>query len=143
MLSLRFKLTLYYLAILSAILFFFGIAIYTYVSRNLLIPIDESLTNQVMRIERIIRLGPGGVEPGMGDENSGRLLELMPHAMQIIDDRWQVRDEAYASPDDHLNVDKDELSQLAMGETKYDTEKTQHGVLLRVVTLRAKDPGDS
>jgi two-component system, OmpR family, sensor kinase len=143
MLSLRIKLTLYYLAILSAILFFFGVAIYTYVSRNLLIPIDESLTNQVMKIERIIRLPPGGVEPGMGDENGGRLLELMPHAMQIIDDKWQVRDEAYSSPDDHLNVDKDELSQLAVGETKYDTERTQHGVLLRVVTLRAKDPDSS
>ena len=36
MLSLRIKLTLYYLAILSAILFFFGVAVYTYVSRSLL-----------------------------------------------------------------------------------------------------------
>jgi hypothetical protein len=61
MLSLRIKLTLYYLAILSAILFFFAIAVYTYVSRSLLIPIDESLTYQIAKIERIIELGPGGV----------------------------------------------------------------------------------
>jgi len=143
MLSLRIKLTLYYLAILSAILFFFGIAIYTYVYRSLLIPIDESLTYQVMRIERIIRLGPGNVEPGIGNENSGKLLELMPHAMQIIDDSWQIRDETYASPDDHLEFNRDELSRLAVGQTRYDTEKTQNGVLLRVVTLRAPDPDGS
>src|SRR5688572_13213185 len=100
MLSLRIKLTLYYLAILSAILFFFAIAVYTYVSRSLLIPIDESLTYQIAKIERIIELGPGGVEPGMGNENSEKLLEVRPHAVQIIDDVWQVRDEEYVSPDD-------------------------------------------
>jgi heavy metal sensor kinase len=143
MLSLRIKLTLYYLAILSAILFFFGIAIYTYVSRSLLIPIDESLAYQLTRIEYIIKLGPGRAEPGMIDESSKRLLEIMPHAMQIIDDNWQIRDETYASPDDQLEVDRDKLSQLALGETRYDTEKTRNGELLRVATLRARDPDGS
>jgi two-component system OmpR family sensor kinase len=143
MLSLRIKLTLYYLAILSAILFFFAIAVYTYVSRSLLIPIDESLTYQIAKIERIIELGPGGVEPGIGNENAEKLLEVRPHAVQIIDDAWQVRDEEYVSPDDHLDVDRDKLSQLAVGETRYDTEKTRNGDLLRVVTLRAKDPDGS
>jgi heavy metal sensor kinase len=143
MLSLRIKLTLYYLAILSAILFFFGVAVHTYVSRSLLIPIDESLTYQIAKIERIIELGPGGVEPGTGNENVEKLLEVRPHAVQIIDDVWQVRDEEYVSPDDHLEVDRDKLSKLAVGETRYDTEKTQNGDLLRVVTLRAKDPDGS
>ena len=143
MLSLRIKLTLYYLAILSAILFFFGVAVHTYVSRSLLIPIDESLTYQIAKIERIIELGPGGVEPGIGNENAEKLLEVRPHAVQIIDDVWQVRDEEYVSPDDHLEVDRDKLSKLAVGETRYDTEKTQNGDLLRVVTLRAKDPDGS
>lgn len=143
MLSLRIKLTLYYLAILSSILFFFGIAIYSYVYRSLLIPIDESLTYQIAKIERIIRLGPGGVEPGLGNENSEKLFEIMPHAVQIIDDSWQVRDEDYVSPDDHLEVDKDKLSKLAVGETRYDTEKTRNGDLLRIITLRAKDPEGS
>ncbi|MGH9753137.1 MAG: sensor histidine kinase [Blastocatellia bacterium] len=140
MLSLRIKLTLYYLAILSAILFFFGIAIYAYLSRSLLTTIDESLTYQMQKIERNIRLGPGGVEPGMGHENSERLLELRPHAMQIIDDSWRIWDEGYASPNDRLEVDKDELSRLAVGETKYETVKTPNGELLRVVTHRAKAP---
>ena len=140
MLSLRIKLTLYYLAILSAILFFFGIAIYAYVYRSLLVTIDESLTYQMQKIERNIRLGPGGVEPGMETDNSERLLELRPHAMQIIDDSWEIRDELYASPNDHLEVNKDELSRLAVGEPKYETVKTPAGESLRVVTLRAKTP---
>ncbi len=140
MLSLRVKLTLYYLAILSAILFFFGVAIHTYVRRSLLIPIDEALHYKVTKIEHIIRLGPGGVEPGIGDENSERLLELKTHAIQIIDESWQVTDEEYALPDDHLEVNKNELSKMAVGEMRYDTVKTQKGELLRVVTLRAKDP---
>ena len=143
MLSLRIKLTLYYLAILSAILFFFGIAIYAYVYRSLLLTIDESLTYQIAKIERIIELGPGGVEPGTGNENVEKLLEVRPHAVQIIDDVLQVRDEEYVSPDDHLEVDRDKLSKLAVGETRYDTEKTRNGDLLRVVTLRAKDPDGS
>jgi heavy metal sensor kinase len=143
MLSLRIKLTLYYLAILSAILFFFGIAVYAYVYRSLLITIDESLTYQMQKIERNIRLGPGGVEPGMGDETSERLLELRPHAMQIIDDSWQIRDQEYASPDDRLEINGDELSRLAVGVPDYRTVKTRSGEPLRLVTLRAEDPGGS
>src|SRR5512145_2294751 len=102
MLSLRIKLTLYYLAILSAILFFFGIAIYTYMSRSLLATIDESLTYQMHKIEHSMKQSAGGAEPGMGNENSERLLELRPHALQIIDDSWRIRDEYYASPNDRL-----------------------------------------
>lgn len=140
MLSLRIKLTLYYLAILSAILFFFGVAIYAYLERSLLTTVDESLTYQVRKIERNIRLSAGGAEPGMEGENSERLLELRPHAMQIIDDSWRIRDEYYASPNDRLEVNKDELSRLAVGEPKYETVRTPNGELLRVVTLRAKAP---
>ncbi|HEY7183042.1 MAG TPA: ATP-binding protein [Blastocatellia bacterium] len=140
MLSLRIKLTLYYLAILSAILFFFAIALYTYVHRSLLITIDESLTYQMRKIERTIRLGPGAAEPGMSDENSERLLELRPHVMQIIDDNWQIRDQEYVSPDDRLEIDKDELSRMPVDVPSYKTVKTQSGESLRVVTLRARDP---
>jgi len=143
MLSLRVKLTLYYLAFLSAILFFFGVAIYTYVHRSLLKIVDESLTYQMNKIERNIRLGPGGVEPGMGEEHNERLLELIPHAMQIIDDSWHIRDEEYASPNDRLEINIDELSRMPVGVPEFKTVKTPSGELLRVVTLRAKDPDGS
>src|SRR5262245_1001382 len=140
MLSLRLKLTLYYLAILSAILFFFGIAIYTYVKRSLMITIDESLTYQTKKIERIIKLNSGGGEPGIGEENNERPLTLIPHAMQIIDDTWRIRDEEYASPNDWLEIDRDELSRLPVGVPEYKTVKTPGGESLRVVTVRAIDP---
>ena len=51
MLSLRIKLTVYYLAILSAVLLLFGIAIYFYLSRSLLTTIDESLAFQAEKVE--------------------------------------------------------------------------------------------
>jgi heavy metal sensor kinase len=140
MLSLRIKLTLYYLAILSAILFFFGIAIYTYVYRSLTITIDESLTYQVKKIERIIKQSSGGGEPGTGEENTERPLTMIPHAMQIIDDNWRIRDEEYASANDRLEIDRDELSRLPVGVPDYKTVKTPGGELLRVVTVRAIDP---
>lgn len=142
MLSLRIKLTLYYLAILSAILFFIAIAFYTYVSRSLLISIDESLTYQMKKIERIIRLGSGS-EPGVGEEEGERPLTLIPHAMQIIDDKWRIRDEEYAAPNDRLDIDKDELSRLEVGAPDYKTVKTPGGESLRVVTLHAKNPDGS
>jgi hypothetical protein len=63
--------------------------------------------------------------------------------MQIIDDNWQITDELYASPDDRLAIDPNELSRLAIGAPDYRTVKTQHGELLRVATLRARDPDGS
>jgi heavy metal sensor kinase len=140
MLSLRVKLTLYYLAFLSAILFFFGTAIYTYLSHSLLTTIDESLTYQVRKIERNIALGPIGGEPGVGDDSNEKLLELKPDVLQIIDDRWRISDEDYASNNYRLEIDKDELSKLPVGTLKPETVKTANGELLRVVTLRAKVP---
>src|SRR5215510_3270976 len=140
MLSLRIKLTLYYLAILSAILFFFGIAIYTYVYRSLMISIDESLTYQVKKIERIIKQSSGGGEPGIGEENTERPLTMLPPALQVIDDNWRIGDEEYASPSDRLEIERDELSRLPVGVPEDKTVKTPGGELLRVVTVRAIDP---
>src|SRR5262245_66657938 len=76
----------------------------------------------------------------MESDHSERLIEFRPHAMQIIDDSWEIRDEIYASANDRLEVDKDELSRIAVGETKYENVKTPAGELLRVVTHRAKAP---
>ncbi len=143
MLSLRVKLTLYYLAILSAILFFFGIAIYAYLSRSLLMAIDESLTYQAKRIERHFALGPGGGEPGTGSESNEEFLELKTQVLQIIDDNWQITDYGYSSQQDTLTVNKDELSRLEVGKPKYETIKLPNGELLRLVTLRARDPESS
>ncbi len=139
MLSLRVKLTLYYLAILSAILLFFAIVISAYLSRSLLGTIDESLLYHVRRIERNFTLGAAGNESAPGDENNGQTLELRTHFLQIIDDRWRVIDEDYSSPNYRLEIDRDELSRLQVGAPEYRTIKLPNGEQLRVVTLRAKE----
>src|SRR5574341_308461 len=93
MLSLRVKLTLYYLAILSAILLLFGIAIFTYLSRSLLITIDESLSYQVKKIESHFMMNADVDVSNLSDQSNEQLLELKPHLLQVIDDNWQIRDE--------------------------------------------------
>ncbi len=140
MLSLRVKLTLYYLAILSAILLFFGMVIVAYLSRSLFMTIDESLAYQAKKIERHFALGAGGVESHPGEDNGEQFLELRSHVVQIIDDRWRVRDENYASPNYRLAINRDELSRLEVGIPDYQTIKLPNGEQLRVVTLRASDP---
>jgi heavy metal sensor kinase len=143
MLSLRVKLTLYYLVILLAILFFFGIAIYAYLSRSLLMTIDESLTYQAQKIERHFALRAAGGEAETDDESSEQLLDLRPHLVQIFDDNWQIKDENYASPHHRLKINKDDLSQLGVGRLRYETVGLPNGERLRIVTLRAKDPEGS
>ncbi|MCI0525331.1 MAG: ATP-binding protein [Acidobacteria bacterium] len=138
MLSLRVKLTLYYLAILSAILLLFGIAIFTYLSRSLLITIDESLAYQVKKIESHFMMNADVDVPGLNDQSNDQLLELRPDLLQVIDDNWQIRDEI-ALPNDRLPVNQDELRRLEVGQPDFKTVKLPNGKLLRVVTLRAKD----
>ncbi|HEV2667863.1 MAG TPA: ATP-binding protein, partial [Blastocatellia bacterium] len=96
---------------------------------------------QMKKIERIINSGGG--EPGTGEESAVRPLTLIPHAMQIIDDKWRISDEEYAAPEDRLEIDRDKLSRLPVGVPDYKTVKTPGGESLRVVTLRAKDPEGS
>src|ERR1043165_3177480 len=97
MLSLRLKLTVYYLAILSAVLLLFGVAIYFYLSRSLLTTIDESLAFQVEKIEFNMAAGAGADvpnrSPAQGGENHEELLQLSPHVIQIIDERGRITDE--------------------------------------------------
>jgi heavy metal sensor kinase len=138
MLSLRVKLTLYYLAILSAILLLFGIAIYAYLSRGLLATIDESLAYQVKNIEGHFAENAGADVGAMSGENQEQLLQLSPHVMQIIDDSWQIRDE-HPLPAGRLPIDKTELQRLEVGKPDFKTVKPPNGKLLRVVTLRAID----
>lgn len=143
MLSLRIKLTVYYLAILSAVLLLFGMAIYFYLSRSLLTTIDESLAFQVEKLEMNMAVGAGADMPnrpsGPGGENHEELLQLSPHVIQIIDERGRITDENLASPTDKLPVDRDALMKLEVGKTKFDTTRLEFGEQMRVATRRVKD----
>lgn len=145
MLSLRVKLTLYYLAILSAVLLLFGVAIYAYLSRSLLMTIDESLGRQVKKIEHHMAYSVTAESPDRtpAGEVAGeeQLLEITPHVTQIIDDSGHITDEMTAIPQDHLPVDADALRKIPIGETRFDSVKLSTGEPLRVATRRVKDQG--
>ncbi|HMV51762.1 MAG TPA: heavy metal sensor histidine kinase [Blastocatellia bacterium] len=141
MLSLRVKLTGYYLAILSAVLLLFGVAIYFYLSHSLLTTIDESLAFQVEKIEFIMAIG-AGVEPPnrpQGESGQEELLQLSPHVIQIINEQGRITDENLASPKDRLSVNVASLMKLKVGETVFDSIKLGSGEPMRVATRRVKD----
>ena len=143
MLSLRVKLTVYYLAILSAVLLLFGIAIYFYLSRSLLITIDESLAFQVEKIEFVMAIGAGVAPPSRpptdGQESQEELLQLSPHVIQIINEQGRITDENLASPKDRLPVDLAALMRLSVGKTDFASVKLGSGEPMRVATRRVKD----
>jgi len=140
MLSLRIKLTVYYLAILSAVLLLFGVAIYFYLSRSLLTTIDESLAFQIEKLEINMAAGAGADVPNRPQGHSGEsLLQLSPHLIQIIEESGRVTDENLASPDDHLPANRDALMKLAVGQTQFTSVKMDSGEQVRLATRRVKD----
>jgi len=142
MLSLRVKLTLYYLAILTAVLLLFGISIYAYLSRSLLMTIDEALDYQVKRIERNMAASSSSelTEPlPLIDEDQDQLLMISPQITQVIDDFGRITDEMAARDDYHLDVDLDYFKALESGRTYFDSVKTRNGKDLRVAIRRIAD----
>lgn len=143
MLSLRVKLTLYYLAILSAVLLLFGVAIYTYLSRSLLMTIDESLAYQVKKIERHMAYSAtaDASDRTLAGEPEGeeQLLELAPHITQIIDDSGLITDGMAATAHEQLPVDINALLKIPVAETRFDSIKLRNGEPLRVATRHVKD----
>jgi heavy metal sensor kinase len=141
MLSLRIKLTLYYLAILSAVLLLFSSAIYTYLSRSLLNTIDESLGYQVKKIETIRNAANAGEDVtdmfGGVSEAEGAQLPLTIHVMQMVDETGHIGDEFPESRDESLPVDLAHLLGLKVGEPDFQSVKLASGEELRVATLRA------
>lgn len=141
--SLRVKLTVYYLAILSAVLLLFGVAIYVYLSRSLLTTIDQALAFQVEKIEVGIAVGAGADmsnHPLMQDpEAQGDLLPLAPHIYQIINEQGKITDGGMTTLKDHLPVDANELMKLEVGKTIFSSVRLKSGESLRVATRRVKD----
>lgn len=142
MLSLRVKLTLYYLAILTAVLLLFGTSIYAYLSRSLLMTIDEALDYQVRKIERNMAVSVSSelTEPlPLIDDDLDQLLQISPQITQVIDDYGRITDEMAASEDYHLEVDLQALKRLEVGITYFDTLKMDNGRDLRVAIRRIVD----
>jgi two-component system, OmpR family, sensor kinase len=146
MLSLRVKLTLYYLAILTAVLLLFGISIYAYLSRSLQMTIDESLGYQLKRIERNLAVSSGSEvidHPALSSDDDEHLLQLSPHLIQIIDDQGRITDETVSPRRANLEVEIERLQLLAVGNNYFETVRLSDGNDMRVATRRVKDHGDN
>ena len=142
MLSLRLKLTLYYLAILSAILLVCGSAIYVFISRTLVTTIDQSLDAQARKFERMVKASTSetgfDIEPDTDNSANDETLRLPPQLMQVIDDQGTIKDETYEHSHVELAVDMNALTRLPMQQTIYETVRTLAGEDFRLATRRAQ-----
>jgi heavy metal sensor kinase len=142
MLTLRHKLTLYYLAILTAILLFFGFAIYAYLSHSLVTTIDQSLDEQAKKFELMVKKSTTetGVDPeSSGDESpNGETLNLTPQLLQVIDDKGKIKDETSVHQHAVFALNINDLSRLPMQQTVHDTVRTLNGEEFRIATRRGK-----
>ncbi len=142
MLTLRLKLTLYYLAILSAILLFCGIAIYTTLSRTLVMTIDQSLDVQARRFERAVKNSTSetgfDIEPDASETPSEPGLNLPPELLQVIDHKGIIKDETHVHTHDELAVDMPALMRLPMQQTIYETVHTLASEEFRLATRRGR-----
>lgn len=145
MLSLRYKLALYYLVILSLVLMVCGVAIYGYISRSLVKTIDESLDHQLQKLEQVAKSST--YDAGLDDPNqpfdntSEAESEVIPiplQLMQVINNRGEVQTETYAHPQDEVAVDLASLQQLPLETTCHETLKMPSGELLRVAMRRTR-----
>jgi two-component system, OmpR family, sensor kinase len=135
MFSLRFKLTFYYLAILALILIGVGIASNIYLTRTLLSTIDDSLFEQVERIDHHLAVAAGL----RSDEEVDRheyLVDMTPHLTQIIDSRGRVADEVLGDPRYDVPVDPLSLQRIAVGETVFTTASISQQQMIRLATRR-------
>lgn len=145
MLSLRYKLALYYLIILSVVLLVCAIAIYGYISRSLVNTIDESLNHQLQKLEQVAKLSTS--DSGLDDPNQspdsandaeGEVIPIPLQLMQVINSRGEIQTETYAHPQDEVPVDLPSLQRLQYDTTQHETLIMPSGELLRVATRRTR-----
>jgi heavy metal sensor kinase len=135
MLSIRAKLTLWYIGIAAAVLIAFAVAIYIYLSRGLLTAIDTSLRNQAARIARAL------AHPLEIDEmsNSGAMM-LAPQFVAIVDKDGEVSDQILDREGRRVPVIRASLDRAA-GEwgPQYDEVSITPGEYARVITWPERD----
>lgn len=133
----RVKLTLYYLALLTAVLVFFSVAIYTYLARSLVTIIDDSLASTAGNIERRMRQEEITEETYNPDHTEQMLVA--PQVVQIISDDGTVTDEPIPDKTHQLQVDREELQRTRDDKVHFSTVKLSTGEQLRVALQRTKD----
>jgi two-component system, OmpR family, sensor kinase len=132
----RVKLTLYYLALLTAVLVFFGVAIYTYLARSLVTIIDDSLASTARSIERRMRLEE--IEEIYNADHDEQMV-VAPQIVQIISEDGSITDEPIPDKAHRLTVNREELRQITDDAVHFNTLKLSTGEQIRVALQRTKD----
>jgi heavy metal sensor kinase len=137
MLSIRGKLTLWYLAILAIVLIGYGVAIYLYLSTSLLRVIDTSLREQVIALEkRLLAVQKGEDIP---EEPPGRLT-IVPQFVELIGPAGETTDVAMSSELYHVPINRRTLDRVrpSPGPVLEDAT-TDQGKPMRLATWRILD----
>ncbi|MFP5264973.1 MAG: sensor histidine kinase [Blastocatellia bacterium] len=135
MLSIRAKLTLWYLGIAATVLLAFAVAIYFYLSRGLLDAIDTSLWNQADRIARATGYPSSNEEPSQPG-----VFMLAPQFVSIVGRNGEVTDAILDAEGHEVPVTQEALD-LAAAEFKpqyreVSLSPTEHA---RVITWPSRD----
>ncbi|MBS1807058.1 MAG: heavy metal sensor histidine kinase [Acidobacteria bacterium] len=133
----RVKLTLYYLALLTAVLVFFSVAIYTYLARSLVTIIDDSLASTARNIERRM-FQEEMSEDAYSPDHSEQML-VAPQVVQIISDDGTITDEPIPDKTHQLQVNLEELRRINDNLVHFSTIKLASGEQLRVAIQRTRE----
>lgn len=130
MLSIRTKLTIWYLLIISLALIAFGASIYFYLSRSMLRIIDASLTDQAGLLARNYLSDQGALEsePARGHTSTARIV---PQFVQYIDGNGQLVDEIKDAAGHSLPLSPDIIGSTAV---RLDTLVINNEEQVRVAT---------
>ena len=135
MLSIRVKLTFWYLAVAAAVLLAFAVAIYLYLSRGLIATIDTSLWHQADRIAQAVG------HPSMAEDMSQpAVLMLAPQFVSILNEDGRVTDQIL-DPEGHEVPVNPAMLERAAGEWKpqYEESSISESEPVRIITWPALD----
>jgi heavy metal sensor kinase len=135
MLSIRAKLTFWYLAVAAAVLLAFAVAIYVYLSRGLLATIDASLWHQADRIAQAVGY------PSIAEETSPpAVLMLAPQFVSIVNQDGKVTDQILDVEGHQVPVSQVTLDRAAREwKPQYEEASISPTEQARVITWPARD----
>ncbi|HEX4948890.1 MAG TPA: heavy metal sensor histidine kinase [Blastocatellia bacterium] len=134
----RVKLTLYYLALLTAVLVFFGVAIYTYLARSLVTIIDDSLAATAQSIERRMHAEEVSEEQPLPEQSEQMLVA--PQIVQIISEDGTITDEPISDKKMRsLPVEIAVLRDIKDDQVHFATVKLPSGEQVRIALRRTRD----
>src|SRR5713226_6915655 len=135
MLSLRAKLTLWYLGVAAVVLAAFAVLIYVYLSRGLLNAIDTSLRNYAERTAQAVG-HPSEVE----ELSQPGVLILAPQFVSVVGGACKITDQILDSDGHEVPVIKPALERASTDwKPQYDEVSLSATERVRIITWPARD----